>query len=319
MVAMSDFRGKRVFITGGTGFIGSHLVSRINKLGADIRLLVHKKHSYVLRGDNLMGDLSDEMAPYWLRGYLEMFQPEIVFHLAAQPIVCNLGEDEMETMKTNVNGTLAALYSCRDLTSLKSFVHIATDKVYGDTDVIKKDSPLNGLYHPYNTSKMLGDQLAQFYSNYFGIPIVIVRNANVYGAGDTHFDRIIPRTIQNVFRGAKPIVRGDGSNTRDYIHVDEVVDGYLAASELPYKNKLTTLNLGGFNHSVLDVVDEILLRTGRIDLAPVFEKQWKGEIPHQHIENDTAKELIGWSPKTDLRSGLDKTIPWYQEHVHEFS
>jgi CDP-glucose 4,6-dehydratase len=315
---MSDFSwgGRRVFITGGTGFVGSHLTQTLKNLGADIRLLIHKKHSTILRGDSLRGDLVDDMAPLWLEGYLDMFQPEVVFHLAAQSIVCNTETDEMETMRTNVDGTLNILSASKSIKSIKSFVHIATDKVFGDTNLIKKDSALNGLKHPYNASKMIGDCLAQFYSNYFDIPIVIIRNANVYGEGDTHFDRIIPRTIEKVFRSGRPVVRGDGNNTRDYLYVKDIVYGYLRAAQLPYKSKLTTLNLGGFRHSVVEVVDTILMKMNRVDLSPVFETQWKGEIPHQHIENDLAKELIEWNPQTTLDAGLDKTIPWYLEYLN---
>lgn len=313
---MFDFKGKRVFITGGTGFVGSHLTQRLKDLGADIRLLTHVRPSKIVRGiTGIRADIADEASHFVMRAYLEWFQPEIIFHLAAQPIVCDVNTDEIETMRTNIDGTVNILSACKGLPNLKSFVHISTDKVFGCTNPITKRSLLSGLQHPYNASKMIGDQIAQFYSNYFDIPVVIIRNANVYGEGDLHFDRIVPRTIRFVARGERPTIRGDGKNTRDYLYVEDLVNGYLAASQLPYQNKLTTVNLGGFNHSVLDVVDAILGKMGRVDLSPNFEKQWKGEIPDQHIENDAAKELIGWNPQTTLDCGLDKTIPFYVEHL----
>lgn len=299
--------GKRVIVTGASGFVGSHLSRKLVSLGADIGIYIHKKPSNI-SNKKIIGDLVNDTQK--LPVFLEEFSPEIVFHLAAQPIVAPRDADEMETMQTNITGTLNLLHACRSVSSIKSFVHISTDKVFGNTNPIKSDSKLNGLGHPYNTSKMIGDQLAQMYSNYYEIPMVVIRNANVYGVGDIHFERIIPRTIQKILRKENPIIRGDGHNTRDYLYVDDVIDGYLKSAELPYVNKLTTVNLGGFNHSVIEVVDSISEKMGRVDLFPLFEDQWGGEIPSQHIENYSIP--IDWSPLINLDNGLDKTIEWHK-------
>lgn len=308
-----DYKGKRVLVTGGTGFIGSHLVKKLQELGAEVLVLVHKtphKGSYALQ---ILGDLTDINTGFQM--FIEHFQPEIVFHLAAQPLVTLASIDGLGTIDTNVRGTYNLLNACKGVSSIKSFVHISTDKVYGNVSPITDTTPIGGVHHPYNTSKLASDYLAQMYSNFYNIPMVIVRNANVYGAGDTHFDRIVPNTIQKVFRGERPVIRGDGSNTRDYIHVSDIVEGYLQAASLPYKNKLTTLNLGGMNCSVLEVVDTVLLKMTRVDLYPAYEPLWKGEIPHQHIENDRAVQLINWMPTIDMDKGLDLTIPWYVEYL----
>ena len=307
-----NWSGKRVFVTGGAGFLGSHLCKKLESLGAEIGLLIHVNES-PLPARRYYGNLA-ESTPN-LFHFLSKFKPEIVFHLASQPLVSVAMLNELETLQVNVGGTYNLLHACRSIHGVKSFVHISTDKVYGNTNPITKDSIPAGTLHPYNASKMASDYLAQMYSNFFDVPMVIIRNSNVYGAGDKHFDRIVPRTIRQVLLGKKPIIRGDGSSTRDYIHVDELVGGYIRAAELPYEKKLSILNLSGFNHSVFGIVDTILEKMRRVDLAPIFEDQWKGEIPHQHIENDLAKELIGWNPQTDLKDGLDKTIPWYREFL----
>lgn len=313
---MSDFSwaGKRVFGTGLTGFVGTHLARKLKSLGADLFLLEHNRppisDTRTYKGDiaNLDATFSEELTE---------FAPEIVFHLAAQPLVSIASSNVCETVETNVHGTEKLLCACKDIGSVKSLVHISTDKVYGNISPITKDTIPMGVEHPYNASKLAADIIAQMYSNFFDIPTVVIRNANVYGAGDAHFDRIIPRTIQKAFCGETPIVRGDGNNTRDYIHVSDVVEGYLKAAELPYASKLTLLNLCGFNHTVLDIVDTILAKMNRVDLAPIFEKQWRGEIPNQHIENDLAKELIDWNPKVDVGDGFDETIPWYLNYLSE--
>lgn len=308
MTPQNDFWiGRKVFITGASGFIGSHLSNRLYALGANIGVFIHKEECsrpFVKH----YGDLKKHSAN--LKPFLMGFNPEVVFHLASQPLVSRAAEDEVETLETNIGGTFRVLHAVKDVPALKSFVHISTDKVYGDTSPISKSTEMNGVKHPYNASKQASDTLAQMYSNFFGVPMVIIRNANVYGAGDKHLDRIIPRTIFKVLNGEKPVVRGNGNNTRDYIHIDDLIQGYLLSAELPYEKDLSIVNLGGFNYSALQVVDTILEKMSRVDLAPTFEKQWKGEIPHQHIINDA---VIKWNPRIDLIEGLDRTIPWYQE------
>lgn len=311
---MSDFSwaGKRVFGTGLTGFVGTHLAKKLKSLGADLFLLEHNRppidDTRTYKGDiaNLDAAFAEELTE---------FAPEIVFHLAAQPLVSIAMGDVCDTIETNVHGTENLLCVCKDISSIQSFVHISTDKVFGNISPITKDTVPMGVEHPYNASKLAGDVLAQMYANFFDVKTVVIRNANVYGSGDSHFDRIIPRTIKMALLGEPPVIRGDGSNTRDYIHVSDVVAGYLKAAELPYANKLSLLNLCGFNHTTLDIIDTVLAKMGRVDLAPAFEKQWRGEIPHQHIENDAAKELIDWNPKVDIAEGIEEAIPWYLKYL----
>lgn len=307
---MSDFswEGKKVLLTGGTGFIGTHLARSLQALGAKLLLLEHIRPA--ISGVEIHKSSIANLDATFESQVLE-FQPEVVFHLAAQPLVSVAASDVCATIDANVLGTTNLLCVCKDIGSIKSFVHVSTDKVYGNINPITKDSIPQGVEHPYNVSKLAADAIAQMYSNFFDMQTVIIRNANVYGPGDLHFDRIVPRTIAKVFSGEQPLIRGDGSNTRDYVYITDLIEGYLRAAELPYTRKITLLNLSGFNHTVLDIVDAILLKMNRVDLAPIFEKQWRGEIPHQHIKNDLAKDLIGWNPKVDITEGVDRVIPWY--------
>lgn len=305
-----DWVGKKVFLTGGAGFIGSHLARELKRQGAHVYFFVHNTEPQFPIQGSFIGNLTLPNQTVF-GNYIQQLQPEVVFHLAAQPLVSVAGADELPTLRINIEGTYNLLHSVKGLRSVKSVVHVSTDKVFGNQPVIRQDSALRGETHPYNASKAVGDVITQMYANYFEVPTVIVRHANVYGAGDTHFDRIVPRTIQYVLAGKSPVIRGDGTNTRDYIHVKDVVDFYLRAAEFPYKSKLTTLNIGGFHHSVSEVVHEILGKMNRVDLTPVYEQQWRGEIPHQHIE--TPNE---WKPKINLDEGMDLTIPWYREFLN---
>jgi CDP-glucose 4,6-dehydratase len=304
------WKDKKVFVTGGAGFIGGHLVDRLLSLEANVKLFTHEKH-YQPLVSSLMGDLC---TAYGLQVYLEEFQPEIVFHLAAQPIVGTASKDDLATHEINIRGTYNLLSACRFIRSIKRFVHISTDKVYGDTPVITDNSELNGLGHPYNTSKLAGDQLAQMYSNFYNLPVIVLRHGNIYGPRDLHWDRIIPRTIKKVIQNEHPIARGDGKSLRDYIYVSDIVDGYIQATERELIKKPQTWVLGAQRpYSTLEVIDTVLKVMKRIDLAPTFEKMWKGEIPNQHIESRRAKDLLGWNPKIDLEAGIELTVPYYVE------
>jgi CDP-glucose 4,6-dehydratase len=315
VVAMTDFwTGKRVFGTGLTGFIGTHLAKKLVSLGAEVREFAHliKGKTQGIKG--IYGDLSDEFYVYELQDYLRSFKPEIIFHLAAQPIVGCAWDNPYAPLETNIRGTYHLYHALRNIAGVKSIIHIATDKVFGKIERIQDDSPLLGTGHPYNASKLCGDVLAQMYAQAYGYPVTVIRHANIYGPGDEHWDRIIPRTINCVLQGHQPVLRGKGESTRDYIYVSEIIDAYLRLAELESK-ELLTVNLGGIqSYSTSVVVSEILELMGS-KLMPRMEPFLPGELLHQHIDNAGANALIGWNPKIDLVEGLKLTIPYYVETI----
>ena len=300
---------KKVFVTGGTGFIGTHLVEKLKFLGAEVRTFTHSTPSKVA---GFVGDLVEYND---LQKYLDEYCPDVVFHLAAQPLVNYAEKLLIPTLDINIRGTYNLLTVCSRVKSIQSIVHVSTDKVYGNLDIItEKDIP-NGVGHPYNASKLSGDILAQMFSSMFDLPIVIIRNGNIYGAGDFHWERIIPGTIKNAIAGIHPIIRGTGGSMRDYIHVSEIVIGFINAASYQWgKPTATILRLGAKESTpVKQVVDQVLKYTNRIDLVPIYEKELKGEIPNQHIIDKGSQELIDWYPMIDLEHGLEMTVPWYRE------
>ena len=273
-----------ICITGGNGFIGSHLARAL----PDAHLFDYPAHD--LR--NLV-DANDFILEY---------QPEVVFHLAAQSVVTN--EDDIETLATNIDGTYNLLHACKtSAKQLRSFVHISSDKVYGTNANARRMDPLRGVSHPYNVSKLCGDEIAQMFKNFYGLPVRIVRMANVYGPGDLHFDRIVPGTITDTLNGIPRHHRGDRRWIRDFIYIDDVIPAFLRIADEP----VGIYNLGGDYCSLSDISELILCLMGREDLHPIWDNDSHNEIPFQHIVDCPD----WWHPATSLEEGLRRTIEWY--------
>jgi CDP-glucose 4,6-dehydratase len=276
-----------VCITGATGFIGAHLARAIP--GAYLFDFPTKD----LRNPN---DCMD---------FIQAYNPDVVYHLAAQAVVTN--HDDMETLSTNVAGTYNLLHACKEHgKNLRSFVYVSTDKVYGTNANARRMDPLRGVSHPYNASKLAGDVIAQMYKNYYDLPVHIIRTGNIYGPGDQHFDRIIPGTIMDTLHGQARYHRGDGRWIRDYIYIADLIPAYLRIADgLP-----GIYNLGGDYCSVSDLANLIIKLMGREDLKPVWEGSHRNEIPFQHVVDCPE----WWKPETSLEDGLKETIAWYKVH-----
>jgi CDP-glucose 4,6-dehydratase len=313
------WKDKMVFVTGGAGFIGKHLVKKLIELGAGVKVFAHIQPKGIQDPMLFWGDLVEHKSSVELHDFLLSYKPDVVFHLAAQPLVNDAEKRLIETLDINIRGTYNLMYACVGVPSIQSIVHISTDKVYGNLDLItEKDLP-NGVEHPYNTSKLSADLLVQMFANTFDLPITIIRNGNIYGAGDIHWERIIPGNIRRVLYGKSPIIRGDGNMLRDYIYVKDIVMGFINAAEHGWgTEKLEILRLGSpKSYSVVNVIDAILSISNRIDLAPEFEDTLKGEIKNQHILDPVTQEKIGWYPEIGLEVGLALTIPAYREYFED--
>jgi len=310
-----DFQSKKVLITGGVGFVGSHLTKRLLSLGADVALFVLDEESPIPDTVSIIyrGNLQD--APDIARA-IGRYQPDYIFHLAAQPLVDTALVNVYDTLDSNIRGAINLLQSCvSSAKCLEGIVFVSTDKVYGVFDgTIDETAPLLGVGNPYDTSKACADLLAQMYAKVFGLPIVIVRSGNIYGEGDNHWDRLIPGTFKSVLANKNPVIRSDGTFTRDYIYVEDIVDAYLLLAD-SLKDKYLmgkAINLGAEKKtSVIEMVDTILMCTGQLHLKPEILNIAKFEIKHQHLNWEWAKEL-GWSPKTSLEDGLKLCLPYYQ-------
>lgn len=324
---MSYWDGKRVLVTGCTGFIGGWLTKRLVDEGATVVGLVWDAEDaepdatfYSLGLDRRVtcttGDVRDLLL---LENVLSDNCVDTAFHLAAQAIVTKANVSPLETFETNASGTWVLLEAIRRVGSLKRIVVASSDKVYGDQEDLpyRENSPLLAA-NPYDVSKACADLIAQSYAATFHLPIGIVRCGNIYGGGDLNFDRLIPGTVRAAFNNEAPIIRSDGTYTRDYLYVSDAVDGYVRVAEALDEERFhgEAFNLGNERpFTVLQVVAEILDSMACRHLTPIIQGCAVAEIRHQYLSATKAREQLGWSSVYSLKEGLCETISCYEAHL----
>ncbi len=318
-----NWRGEKLFVTGGNGFLGSWLVKRLLADGAELTCLICEdlpqsifslehldKQVRIAPGRLEDGDL--------LKRVLCEGKFDAVFHLAAQAIVGIANRDPVPTFASNIQGTWNLLEACRLSANVRSIVVASSDKAYGDSANLpyREDHPLRGL-HPYDVSKSCADLVAGAYYATYELPVAVTRCGNIIGGGDLHWDRIVPGTIRSLLRGECPIVRSDGKFVRDYVYVEDIVDACLLIGAATYEGKFHGHAWNVSNDQPVDVLRVVdLLRSicRREDLLPNIRNEATHEIREQYLDSTKIRRELGWKPTHDLRSGLVKTVQWYRDH-----
>ena len=324
---MLDFyRGKKVLVTGHTGFKGSWLC----------RILIHagaKVTGYALEAPTVpnlfsLSDIEDKMYSVigdirdlaHLQSVFEEVQPEIVFHLAAQPIVRDSYKNPVYTYETNVMGTVNICECVRNYPCVKSFLNVTTDKVYENKEWewgYREHEPLDG-FDPYSNSKSCSELVTHSYINSFyaqmDVAVSTARAGNVIGGGDFANDRIIPDCIRAAGEKRDIIVRNPHS-TRPYQHVLEPLAVYLMIARKQYEDK----SFAGFYNVGPDDCD--CVTTG--ELTDIFCKKWRQGMkwinkhdggPHEanflKLDCSKIKKTFGWKPRWHVEEAIEKTVEW---------
>lgn len=306
----------RAFITGITGFLGSHLAA---SLDCPTVGLVRDLYNYIsagMRRDEIppatlcYGDLSDLAN---LERILAEHQIDTVFHLAAQTEVAVGSSDPVGTFDANIRGTWNILEACRRQ-KVKRIVIASSDKAYGrSAPPYREDMPLLPD-RPYETSKACVDLLAKTYADTYQMSVATTRCVNLYGPGCMTLSTLIPNTIRRVLSGQRPIIRNGGSMRRDWLYVTDAVDAYLKLAASKY---VGPINFGsGVGVTVKEVMEKILKLMGS-DMTPINEIDSHGEIVDQWTDATVAREALGWVPAHTLDEGLKKTIDWYKAYYAE--
>ena len=333
MIDQEFWRGKRVFLTGHTGFKGSWLALWLSSLGAQVKgyalnpptspsLFNELKVDRMI--DSQIGDIRDQDILY--KSMVE-FNPDILIHMAAQPLVRYSYDAPIETYEVNVIGTAKVLEVARSCPNLKAIVNITTDKCYENDERIegyKENDPMGG-HDPYSSSKGCAELVASAYRRSFlqeqGIGLASVRAGNVIGGGDWANDRLIPDILRS-FEKDKPVVIRNPNAIRPWQHVLEPLSGYLVLAQKLFYNQERYSGAWNFGPNDKDVkpVDWILNKM----TLKWPNSSWvldKNSNPHEasflKLDISKAESELGWKPVWELSYTLEKIIAWHRSWLNQ--
>jgi CDP-glucose 4,6-dehydratase len=325
-----DFwRGKRVFLTGHTGFKGSWLSLWLQSMGAELHglALTPPTTPNLFEVANVASDMASTIGDIrdyeTVRATMAAFKPDIVIHMAAQPLVRLSYSEPVATYATNVMGTVHVLEAARHAGSVRAIVNVTTDKCYENKEWAwgyREDEPMGG-YDPYSNSKGCSELVASAYRRSFfqakGIALASARAGNVIGGGDWALDRLVPDILQ-AFEKNQPVVIRNPNATRPWQHVLEPLSGYLALAERLYAENGQQF-AEGWNFGPHDddarpvqwIVEHLVNSWGN-------GASWQldgGEHPHEanylKLDISKAKARLGWTPSWHLGMALEKITTWH--------
>ncbi|MDD3262624.1 MAG: CDP-glucose 4,6-dehydratase [Candidatus Absconditabacteria bacterium] len=323
------YKGKTILLTGSTGFKGSWLALWLHSLGAKVIGYALDPHTQPNLFDSLrlndkivqiIGDITDIEL---LSKTIDTYKPEMVFHLAAQPIVRDSYKDPIYTIKTNAIGTTAVLEMIRIKECIKGAVLITTDKVYENKEWMRpyRENDRLGGFDPYSSSKAMSELVIDSYTKSFLLElnkkVAVVRAGNVIGGGDRSKDRLIPDIVRSIMQGEKLILRNpDAVRPRQYML--EALFGYLIIGTKLFEND-KYLGAYNFGPDVTDTLKVINIVTKAIEILGKGEYEIKPETNgkmHEAglllLDNTKAKLLLGWTPKYNVQEVLKRTLNFYR-------
>jgi UDP-glucose 4-epimerase len=307
----------KTMVTGGAGFIGSHLVDTLVERGHRVAVLddfsTGKRENLTAAVDNgLQIFRADVREAPEVNEAITTFAPEVIFHLAAQINVRRSVADPPADARTNIGGTINVLEAAREVGA--AVINVSTGgAIYGDTDIVPTPETVEALpAAPYGQSKYCAERYVGLYGRLFGLRGATVRLGNVYGPRQ---DPLGEAGVVAIFCGClndgkRPPVYGDGCQTRDYVYVGDVVSGLLALSNCEAAHG--EYNIGtGRESSVLDLI-EALSPHAEHSFEPAFADARAGEIERSCLDVTRARQELGWSSQVELAEGLGHTVRWAQ-------
>lgn len=315
---MGSVRDASVLVTGGCGFIGSHVTRRLLAEGADVHVLTSEVSSVFprrlldLRGTVTLheGNLMDRSA---MDAVVRASKPKYIFHLGAYTHVGKSWQRVDECIQANVQGTVNLLQALAE-SGYERFINTGTSEIYGDIEVpFREDAVVNPI-SPYSVSKYAAERFCRLFQRAYGWPIVMLRPFNAYGPAQSP-DRVIPETIVRALR-KEELAMTQGRQTREFNYAEDLAEGFLRAATTEGVDG-EIFNLGcGEEVSMRDVATLILDIMGN-PIEPKFGgiPERPTEIMRMYCDSTKARQRLGWSPAHSLRDGLERTIAWYRAEL----
>jgi nucleoside-diphosphate-sugar epimerase len=308
----------RYVVTGGAGFIGSHIAQALAEQGHEVVVLddlstghLHNLAAFRDRIEFVEGSVCD----------LPLLQElcegtDVVFHQAALASVPRSVADPLASNEANVTGTLKVLLAARDR-KVRRVVYAASSSAYGDSEVLPKreDMPAKPL-SPYAITKYVGELYGQVFTDLYDLPTIGLRYFNVFGARQdpqSQYAAVIPLFITRFLAGEAPLIHGDGGQSRDFTYIENVVQANLRAAEAPAAADGRVYNVA-CGEAI--TVEELCLRIRDlvgVDLDPQYGPPRAGDVRHSLADIGAARELLGYDPQVDLAAGLARTVAWYRD------
>ncbi len=307
----------RYLVTGGAGFIGSHIAEELVTKDFFVRVV-----------DNFLTGKEENIASFLdgielIRGdirNLELCREAVkdvdyVLHQAALPSVPRSIEDPLLTNAINIEGTLNILLASRDA-SVKKVVFASSSSVYGDDEHLPKKEGLEGNpLSPYAITKLTGEKYCQVFSEIYGLATVCLRYFNVFGPRQDPFSQytaVIPNFITRLLSDKAPIIHGDGEQSRDFTHVANIVEANLQVALVPDVSG-QVFNLGNGVQTSVNGLAKTLTELTKKDIEPVHEEERPGDVKHSFADISKAEALLNYKPRVSLKDGLLRTIEWFRD------
>jgi nucleoside-diphosphate-sugar epimerase len=315
---------KRALITGGVGFIGSHMVRKLADASMQVTIADRRAthESPILRGisgeiDCVLIDLRDAQETGKL---INSIRPDVVLHLAAQPLSMISNIQPLETVQDNIVATYSVLEAVRAFSPQSRLVHASSACFYGvpssEPPLRETDAPAVGHY-VYTATKIAADYAVQHYRHIYHLDCLAARMVNVYGPGEMHMERIVPRLTLQALRGEAPtLTQSDGNDVLSFLYVDDAVTALSLLATRPEASGKAVWNIGGSPPlSIIELMGRVYRLVGGPAESFATVGLRRGAPVHKYLDGTMIKAKLGFSPSVDLDSGLRRTIDWYRQNA----
>lgn len=311
-----ELQGRKVLVTGGAGFVGSHLVDSLLKLGCRVIAYDNFDDFYSDKEKNIEHNLGDENFQLVRGSILDkeelssaMRGVDIVFHEAAQAGVRYCINNPMKAEEVNVVGTLNVLLTAREK-KVKKMVYASSSSVYGKPakSVLSEEHPLRPT-SPYGVSKLAAERYCLAFHETYGVPVTCLRYFSVYGPRGRP-DQVVYSFAQSLAEDRAPIIYGDGRQSRDFTFVSDIVSGTILAA-MADESVGEVFNVGyGKEFSIEGIARKVIEYFGK-DIEPHFVDGYRGDFPRTLCRNTKARTLLRWTPQINLEKGLNEFLDWF--------